>query len=138
MSVIKIALLLVSMSLFAIPVRAQLAVEPRTENGVTFVSGGVGDEGVQQIRQIEKEYDLRLLFAVQGSGEYLSGVYVKILDKNGNALVDTKSDGPYFLAKLSPGKYDVIAESRGKSIEKRVEITHGHAVSQSLYWPAEQ
>ena len=136
MSKKKISLLLAAISLFGLPAYAQLAIEPHTENGITYVSGGVGDEGVDQIRQVEKEYNLHLLFAVQGSGDYLSRVYVKILDGKGHALVDTISEGPYFLAKLNPGKYEVVAESGGKTIDRRVDIAPGHATSESLYWPA--
>jgi hypothetical protein len=136
MSMNRIALTLASISLFAFSAHAQLAIEPHAENGVTFVSGGVGGEGVSQIREVEKEYNLHLLFAVQGSGDYLSRVYVKILDGNGRVLVDTMSEGPYFLAKLNPGKYDVVAESAGKTIDRRVDISPGHAISESLYWPA--
>jgi len=137
MSANKFALLLLSVSLFGVPVHAQLAIEPRTENDVTFVSGGVGEEGVQAIREIEGDYNLRLLFAVQGSGNYLSLVRVKISDRRGSTLIDTLSNGPYFLAKLSPGSYQIAAESDGRSITKRADISPGHAVSESLYWPAE-
>src|SRR5271167_3795890 len=81
MSMNKFALLFLSLSLFGLQARAELAIEPRAENGVTFVSGGAGDEGVQAIHEIERDYNLRLLFAVQGSGNYLSRVDVKILDQ---------------------------------------------------------
>jgi len=138
MSLNKISLLFVTISLFGLPAYAQLVIEPHTENGITYVSGGVGAEGVEQIRQLEKDYNLHLLFAIQGSGDYLSRVYVKILDGQGHALVDTMSEGPYFLAKLKPGKYDVIAESDGKTIDRRVDVSQGHATTVSLYWPESQ
>jgi hypothetical protein len=136
MFVKKFVLLFLSLSLFGLQAHAQLAIESHTENGVTFVSGGVGGEGVQAIRAIEQDYNLRLLFAMQGSGDYLSSVDVKILDQTGRTLVDAISNGPYFLARLGPGRYRIVAESGGKSIEKRVDISSGQVVSQSLYWPA--
>ena len=138
MIVKKIALPLLMFFLFSLPAGAQLALEPHSENGVTFVSGGIGEEGLQAIHEIERDYNLRLLFAVQRSGNYLSDVNVKLLDQSGKTLVDTMSQGPYFLAKLSPGKYQIIAESGGKPIIKSVVIAPGRAVSQALYWPAAQ
>jgi len=134
----KFALMLLSFSLFGLQAHVQLSIEPQTENGVIFVSGGIGDEGIEAIHEIERDYNLRLLFAVQGSGNYLSRVYVKILDQSGRTLVETMSNGPYFLANLSPGTYQVVAESGGKSIAKPVAISPGRAVQQSLYWPAEE
>lgn len=114
---------------------AQASLEPRTEGGVTFVSGGIGQEGLDAIDAAKSGYNLRLLFAIQGTGTYLADVRVKLLDQKGNTLLDTVSEGPYFLAKVSPGHYKVIAENQGKAISKPAEVSPKGAVSLSFYWP---
>jgi hypothetical protein len=107
---------------------------PRMEGGVKYVSGGVGVDEVQALRSIQHEYNLRLLFLVQGSGEFLADVKVKIQDAKGKTILDAVSDGPRFLAKLAPGSYRIIAESEGKQIVKSVKIPTKSSASQSFFW----
>jgi hypothetical protein len=107
--------------------------EPRTQGDVSYVSGGVGSDSALAMRQIEGGYNLRLLFAVQGSGEYLADVRVKLVDHKGHTVLDAVSDGPYFFAKLRPGRYQVVADNGGTVISRSVDVGE-HAVSQSFYW----
>lgn len=113
---------------------AEPTPRPRTEGSVKYVSGGVGVDEVQALRSIQHEYNLRLLFLVQGSGEFLADVKVKILDAKGKVVLDAVSDGPRFLAKLVPGTYRIIAESEGKQIVKSVKILPKSSASQSFAW----
>ena len=108
-------------------------VGPQTQGDVSYVSGGVGSDSVLAMRQIEGGYNLRLLFAVQGSGEYLANVRVKLVDRKGNTVLDAVSDGPYFFAKLRPGRYQVVVDNGGTVISRTVDVGQ-HAVSQSFYW----
>jgi hypothetical protein len=110
------------------------AVKPHKEGGVTFVSGGVGDEGKAAMHAIESGYNLRLLFAVQGSGEFLADVHVRLLDRDRNTLVDTVADGPYFFANLTPGTYEVVVMSQGRVITRSVDISGTAVISRTLYW----
>jgi hypothetical protein len=125
-----------SLGLLGVSAWAQDVLQPQSQNGVNFVSGGVGEGSEDAIQNVGKQYDLHLLFAIQGSGQYLSDVNVTIKDAQGNALVMTVSDGPFFLAKLPPGKYRVSAESNGKSQTKSVDLSGGGKADLSFYWPA--
>ncbi|HLI12525.1 MAG TPA: carboxypeptidase regulatory-like domain-containing protein [Alphaproteobacteria bacterium] len=137
MTLKKIALLSLSVALLSAPALAQsLAPEAQTQNGVTFMSGGIGEEGLDSIRAAEHDYNLRLLFAVQGSGFYLSDVKVQIIDAKGTTLVDTVSQGPYFLAKLKPGRYKVVATSNGTAMTRTIEVPASGRAAQSFYWPS--
>lgn len=110
------------------------AVQSHSAGGVTFASGGVGDEGKAAMHAIESGYNLRLLFAVQGSGEFLANVRVRLVDRNGNTLVDTVADGPYFFANLAPGTYEVVVMGQGRVITRSVDISGTGAISRTLYW----
>lgn len=135
MTMRRFVLLLASLSFVGPLAYAQASLEPRTEGGVTFVSGGIGQQGLEAIDAAKSGYNLRLLFATQGTGAYLAEVRVKLLDQKGNTLIDTDSEGPYFLAKVSPGRYKVIAENKGRAITKSAEVSPKGAVSLSFYWP---
>ncbi|HSO81549.1 carboxypeptidase regulatory-like domain-containing protein, partial [Thiocapsa sp.] len=65
--------------------------EPLTERrlpgqstlGVPHVSGGIGASEREAMEQVKSQYNLRLLFAVAGSGAYLSNIRVQIQDAAG-------------------------------------------------------
>lgn len=119
----------------AIENQARQGVEPpRTQGDVTYTSGGVGSDSVQAMHEIERAYNLRLMFAIEGSGEYLADVRVKLVDARGRTVLDAVSDGPYFFAKVPPGRYQVVAETEGDAKTRSVDISSGGAVSQSFYW----
>jgi hypothetical protein len=122
-------------SLNAVENQTQLGMqEARADNGVSYISGGVGSDAVQALRDVKGRYNLHLLFAVQGSGEYLANVRVRLANRQGNTVLDTVSDGPYFFAKLQPGRYQVSAESEGRTLTRSVEISPNGSVSEAFYW----
>ncbi len=98
-------------------------LEPRTQDGITYLTGGVGiDEREAMVRQAG-EYNLRLTFVTETRGAYLGVVSVGIQDSAGRTLLSTLSDGPWFYAKLAAGSYTISAESRGQEHSQKVEIS---------------
>jgi len=89
--------------------------------GLSYVSGGVGEESLQRLREQVSEFNLKLVFAM-ASGAFLSNVRVAIADGKGETLVEAISDGPWFLAKLPVGKYRVVATYAGKAIQRSVAV----------------
>jgi hypothetical protein len=118
------------------PAFAQDVLQPVTENGISYVSGGVGDGSLEAIQAAKKQYNLHLLFAVERSGQYLSDIEVAIRDAKGDTILKTVSTGPFFLAKLAPGKYQISAMSDGKVQTKRIEVVPGRSAGLSFYWPS--
>jgi hypothetical protein len=108
---------------------------PQTQNGVAFVSGGVGDEGRTALREMEPQYNLRLLFAESG-GAYLSDVDVQLTDQGGNRLVAAVSNGPFFFARVGPGRYVIDAISSGRPQTHSVIVEAGAPTSEAFYWPS--
>jgi hypothetical protein len=51
--------------------------------GVPHISGGIGSSEREAMEQVKSQYNLRLLFAVAGSGAYLSNIRVQIQDAAG-------------------------------------------------------
>ena len=86
-------------------------------SGVTFVSGGISSDAVDRLRSMERDFNLKMVFA-SSNGEYLSDVRVQVVDPSNRVVLDTLTEGPWLLAKLPPGSYQVNA-SYGRSTERR-------------------
>lgn len=134
MALKSVVLLVASLLLLGAPLSAQVPLQPQTQGGIAFVSGGIGDEERGAINQLKGGYNLHLTFAAQGSGQFLADVKVKLLDEKGKTLLDAISDGPFFLARVSPGRYRVVAEAGGRSTEKTVEVPAKGAASLYFHW----
>lgn len=86
-----------------------------SDRGIHYVSGGVGEGERAALDAQSNQFNLRLLFAMQGSGEYLSAVRVNILDARGETILTAESKGPWFFAQLAPGDYTVEASVPGQA-----------------------
>jgi hypothetical protein len=110
------------------------ALQAQQQGNITFVSGGAGDEDRSALKQVENQYNLRLLFAAR-NGDYLANVAVTLADGRGNAVLDTIADGPIFYAHVPPGRYRLTVSNEGQSQSRDVTIGNG-AVRQDFYWAA--
>jgi hypothetical protein len=111
--------------------------EPKTQGDVTFVSGGIGESELKAMQAIKGDYNLNLLFAVKGTGQFIADVDVRIADAKGNTVVETVADGPYLFARLKPGKYIVTAEKDGKVMRQKARVGDRHTTSLLFYSPQE-
>lgn len=108
----------------------------QSQNGITFVTGGIGKPEATAMKAAAKRYDLMLVFADRG-GHYLADVKVKIEDREGNTVLDIVSD-PILLANLPAGRYTVRADMGGKLLVKTVSLTGktgGRPAEFVYHWP---
>ncbi len=110
--------------------------EPQHQGDVTFVSGGAGEEDRTAMREMARDYNLRLQFATSGSGQYLAGVNVTLTDDKGKAILDTIADGPLFFAKLRPGHYKITVAESGRTQTRNITVPANAAIAEAFYWPA--
>ena len=87
------------------------------------VTGGVGKEEMQQIENIQNEYNLKVTFAA-AKGHFLSDVKIQISDMSGQIIVNTNTEGPVLLAKFMPGKYTIVATNAGGTKTQTVIINN--------------
>ncbi|WP_296809944.1 carboxypeptidase-like regulatory domain-containing protein [Thiocapsa sp.] len=104
--------------------------------GVPHISGGIGASEREAMEQVKAQYNLRLLFAVAGSGAYLSNIRVQIQDAAGPTLLGTVTVGPWLYANLAPGDYVLTVEHAGQTQTRNVTLPATGAVAESFYWPA--
>ena len=89
-----------------------------SDQGIRYVSGGVGEGERAELDALSNQYNLRLLFAKQGSGEYLSAVQVNILDAQGGTVLTAESRGPWFFTQLPAGDYSVDVSTPGQGLQE--------------------
>lgn len=94
---------------------------PKQSGDVTYTSGGVPDEQLHAVKQARANYPLVIeLFEKNGQkNQYTSYAQVRLIDANGNVVLDDKSEGPFFLVKPAPGTYKVEATFNGRTLEQR-------------------
>jgi hypothetical protein len=106
----------------------------KSQAGVPFMSGGIGVEERNQMRQAAKSYNLGLSFAGKSRG-YLTDVSVVITDDKGQQVLSAANTGPWFYVQLPPGKYTVKATYNGKVREvKNLRLKKDSGVRQTVYW----
>lgn len=108
----------------------------QTSGGVSYVSGGVGDDSIAKLNTLAGQFNLKLVFAMQ-SGNYVSDVKVVIADAKGKTLLDATSAGPWFLAKLPAGSYQLTATFAGKDVKRSVTIGTAKLQTVDFRWATE-
>ena len=112
-------------------------LQPVTEEGITYVSGGNGLEERQALDEVSGDYNLKLVFAEKGSGSYLADIKLSIMNMKGQKVLEAVSDGPWFFAKLAPGRYKITAEAAGQTQAQQVKVGGGRLAQRYFYWRVE-
>jgi hypothetical protein len=89
----------------------------KTQGDIAYLSGGVGKQEAKAFEHAQSRYPLSLEFVQHAKphDEFLSNVDVSIKDKTGKSVLHAMADGPFFLAKMQPGRYTISAKENGKT-----------------------
>lgn len=112
------------------------AIVLTTVSGVSYVSGGVGTASIDRMNSLAGGFNLKLVFA-GASGAYLADVRVTIADSKGKTLLDVTSEGPWFLAELPRGDYQIVASFAGNAVRQRVSIGTEKLRTVQFRWASE-
>lgn len=120
---------LVALSAFAASALADEVTLPpeRSQGSVTYVSGGIGKDESDAMKQAASRYSLAIEMAAPASprAQYVADVKIDIRDQRGATVLSTMSDGPMLLANLPPGRYTVTAAKSGTSQQRSIVIGSG-------------
>ena len=131
-----VALALLSVSAVLAPTASAQSEEVvRAPSGVTYVTGGAGSEAVDLLKSMEKDFNLKLVFA-EASGAYLSDVKVTIADASGSVVLDATSQGPLLMARLPPGSYRIDATFGGHPESRKVTVAAKKLITVDFRWAA--
>ena len=103
---------------------AAVAEDVITRNNVSFVSGGVALDSRERLQAQEKEFNLKLVFTLV-EGNYVSDVGVTVKGAGGQTLIEHRTDGPLFMARLPAGSYSVAVAYEGNAQNRMVKVGGG-------------
>ncbi len=108
----------------------------KTTGSIPHVSGGIGEGSLAKMETMARDFNLKLVFALQ-SGNYVSDVKVVIADAKGKTLLDATSEGPWLLAKLPAGNYQIVATFEGKAVKRSVTVGTAKLQTVDFRWATE-
>ncbi|MBO9642342.1 MAG: hypothetical protein J7603_04385 [Pseudacidovorax sp.] len=106
-----------------------------TQAGIEYMSGGATPDEAKLMKVVEPRWPASFEFDAKGQGPVPVGAPVKVTvrDAGSGAVVlnDVTAGGPYMVARLDPGRYQVTATRDGQSVSRDIEVgryTTAHAV----------
>ena len=114
-----------------------LAQIPPTQhsNGISYISGGVGEEETVAILAEAKQWPLLLELSQieNGRGVWIFGANIKVMDGKKTAF-DAQADGPYMLINLESGDYIIQASYQGVLQSRSINIKTNSSQKISIFW----
>jgi hypothetical protein len=120
------------------PVTHDYLIQSDPASGLTYVSGGIGEDEQSYLQSIKPDYNTHLLFADVKTGGYLSEVTLEIM-KDKEILLRAVSDGPYFYLNLPEGNYQVVASFEGIEKKRSFKLRNKNSTADvKLVWDISQ
>ena len=110
-----------ALSLVGAPAMAATDATVRQAGTITYASGGISEEGRENLNAMARDFNLKLILATK-SGAYLSDVGVVVSDDRGQQIIEARSEGPWFYAKLPAGRYSIEASANGTVVSRAITI----------------
>ena len=117
---------------------ASPAAAQETAGNVSYISGGVGEDEAAAMKSATAGYPLELQFVQKATprDEFLADVKVRITDRARNVVLDAVASGPFLLAKLPAGTYQIEADHVGVVKRQTVDIRPGKHQRSVFVWSA--
>ena len=91
------------------------------QSAVSWLSGGVGDEAMAEMRRQSVAYNVHVMLT-GARGSYLAGVPFSVSRRNGQIQVFGVTDGPLLYLSLPAGRYQVAVEIDGAWQTRRILV----------------
>ena len=110
--------------------------EIESRSNLSCMMGGVGENESKAMREEAKKWPLNIEFSehVGKADLWISGAQLTIINNAGKTIFEETCNGPLFLAKLVPGKYQLIAIYQGVTKKRAIEIREGKSIKVSFNW----
>ncbi|EJM86221.1 MULTISPECIES: hypothetical protein [Pseudomonas] len=115
---------------------AGVQVQPQEQNGITYLSGGIGLDESKAIQQTAG-YNLHMTFSVGAENKYIPDVDVVIQKAQGQTVLTLNEAGPLVYVQLPPGKYTVVATRHGEVRRDSADVGSGPARNLVFHWAGE-
>ncbi len=122
-------------SITALAQTPEAPVQPKTENGVRYLCGGVGLDESDYMKAEARGHGLLMTFATT-DGSYLAKVHVDIADSRGKPLLSVDCDAPMLLVDLPRNaSYRILAQTGGASLARNASVKSGGGSRLVFVWP---
>ncbi len=104
--------------------------------GISYISGGVGEEETLAILAEAKQWPLLLELSQieNGRGIWIFGATIKVINTKQQTIFDAQADGPYMLINLDSGEYSIEASYQGIQQKRSISIKAGSPQKILLFW----
>lgn len=96
------------------------SLEVQDQNGVTFVTGGIGDDERAELEAAKKDFNLHVTSATK-NGHFVEYTMVKIVDAKGDSVIETEA-GPLLYAQLPAGRYSLVATNQEQQLKRNFTV----------------
>jgi hypothetical protein len=110
------------------------AAQLEQRDGIAYLSGGIGEDERAAFEEARKDFNLELVFAAKGGGNYLANIDLAVLDAARREILRTTTEGPLFLAQLPPGRYTIVATFNGETQTRSLTVPAKGRKQAALYW----
>ena len=105
----------------------------QTQGTVQYVTGGIGKDEADAMKQAEAQFPLTLEFATSAekppafdaTAPFVADANVAIRDQQGRGVLSARSEGPLLLIRLPSGNYTIEAEWNGVRKQRTIALASG-------------
>jgi hypothetical protein len=110
--------------------------ETQHSQGISYITGGVGQEETLAILAEAKQWPLTLELSQidNGRGVWIFGAVIKITNSKKQTIFDAQADGPYMLINLESGDYVLEAGYQGVVQKRSLSIKTDSPQKISIFW----
>lgn len=112
----------------------------RMAQGVEYMCGGTSKAEAAFMQMVAPRWAASLEFGINQSsqkGQFPARAKVEVREKySGRAVMQAQSQGPYMLARLSPGAYDVNVTLGGLTLTQTLTVIAGVPARAVFLWPS--
>ena len=108
-------------------------------NGIEYMGGGATDDEAALMQSIEPRWPASFEFAVKdGKRQVLAAdAVLTVRDASGRILLsEIATGGPFLVARLDPGRYEVEASLSGRTLKQEVELLPWQPKRTVFVWPS--
>lgn len=129
--------------LAALPAHAIFNPPIYVTHGVEYMSGGIGAEEAELMQTVAPRWAATFEFAVKDrdnakGADFAASVHVTVRPVGGGGalLDDVVSGGPYMVARLEPGQYEVEARLGGQTLKQPLRVVAGANAKLDFVFPS--
>ena len=107
-------------------------------NGIEYMSGGVSSDEAELMESVAPRWPATFEFSIKNGkrSDFAGEVLVTVRNASGQPVLNgVVADGPFMVARLEPGRYEVEATLTGQTLKQQVEIVAGTGTRTLFVWP---